>query len=75
MAPKLFDERRTGDRKTTDLKVRLIKHSNQDQEEQDEIRYVSTLVDAAGLYTSETNLYNKQQIGTVGVIRDKVNYA
>ena len=75
MAPKLFDERRTGNRKTKNLKVRLIKNIDHDQENEEELRYIPTLVDAAGLYTSDVTSYNKEQIGTVGVIREKMNYA
>lgn len=75
MAPKLFDERRTGDRKTENLEVRLIKNSDHNTEDQAELRYTPTIVDAAGLYTSQVSSYQKKQIGTVGIIREQPTYA
>ena len=67
--PRLFDERRTGDRRTTGLEVRLITK----ERGKDAIGNGSILeeISSAGLYgiaESETN--QKAFIGTVGVIRD-----
>jgi len=72
-SPKLFDERRTGDRRTTGLEVRLITKSrkiNQGviQNIGDEVLVVE--VNSAGMYGLSQNEKDKVFIGTVGVIRD-----
>ncbi len=72
-APKLFDERRSGDRKTSGLEV-LFKVQHSDQIVSAKVtslndEYVDVEVSSAGMY----QLDNNQQdmfIGTVGVIRD-----
>lgn len=67
MSPKLFDERRTGDRKTKNLELRLIQKNK--KEEKIGLLAMKTRVDAAGLYTGGEP-EKRNQIGTVGVIRD-----
>ncbi|MEO5351653.1 MAG: response regulator [Magnetococcus sp. XQGC-1] len=70
--PKLFDERRIGDRMTTGLEVRLKSRSGESE-------YASIIpmssqelfveVNSSGLY-GESGWHGRQYIGTVGVIRD-----
>jgi len=64
MAPKLFDERRTGARKTKNLKVKLVPKSNQKNDS-----YFSTVVVASGVYNAPVHSKDKRQIGTAGIIR------
>ena len=68
MAPKLFDERRTGSRRTKGLEVRLVTNKN-GQEEQPELRYFPTNVEASGLYNSQMSSYQRKHIGTAGIIK------
>ena len=73
-APKLFDERRTGERKTTGLEVRLhFKDTGRTKPGLIEpltgdISYAE--VSSAGLHQNETSRAKSIFIGTVGVIRD-----
>lgn len=65
--PKLFDERRTGQRKTTNLELRLImKKGHSDSE----FRETITKVAASGIYDKEVTSPDKTFLGTIGVIRD-----
>ena len=73
-APKLFDERRSGERKTTGLEVKLLcKHS-----EDTKPGFIEPLsgdllyaeVSSAGLHQGEPTVSVPFFIGTVGVIRD-----
>ncbi|MBF0620993.1 MAG: response regulator [Magnetococcales bacterium] len=72
---KVFDERRSGDRMTSGLEIRLRAKSGS-ASEVSEIRnishnMVSVEVNSTGLYGEDsTNSTIKQYIGTVGVIRD-----
>ena len=72
-APKLFDERRTGNRKTTGLEVRLI---NKFKELRPGIieplgkECIEAEVNSAGMYGVSSDDKIKTYIGTVGVIRD-----
>ncbi|WP_321491984.1 response regulator [uncultured Desulfobacter sp.] len=71
---KMFDERRTRDRKTTGLEVRLMPkkgalHLTASLEQiSDESIVVE--INSAGLYSNEAENKNKIHLGTVGVIRD-----
>jgi len=73
-SPKLFDERRSGERKTTGLEVRLIcKHSAEPQPGlieplTEDLLYAE--VSSAGLHQQEPQSSAPFFIGTVGVIRD-----
>ena len=71
---KLFDERRTGDRKTTGLEVRLIpKQGSQNLTatlEQIGDDSIIVEINSAGLYSEDVKKENKIHLGTVGVIRD-----
>ncbi|MBW1784272.1 MAG: response regulator [Deltaproteobacteria bacterium] len=73
-APKLFDERRTGKRRTTGLEIRLaVKSTNEPktgllQPIGDELIIVE--VNSSGMYEVNPNTANRIFIGTVGVIRD-----
>ena len=71
---KLFDERRTGERKTTGLEIRLIpKKGSPDRSATLEAIGGETVVvevNSAGLYAEDVTLKTKMHLGTVGVIRD-----
>lgn len=70
---KLFDERRTGKRKTTGLEVELLSRncsaSNGDSVSGSGLDTVMAEVNSAGLYSNGSGK-GKTFIGTVGVIRD-----
>ncbi len=68
-SPKLFDERRSGARKTSNLEVRLIP-KDWDSGSKDRIAIVSA-VSASGHYSSlDEDRGGKSFVGTIGVIRD-----
>ena len=73
-APRLFDERRTGDRRTMGLEVRLLGKAGGFQEGvvQDlDLQTIAVEINSTGIYGSrEENGRRKMFIGTVGVIRD-----
>jgi putative nucleotidyltransferase with HDIG domain len=70
-APKLFDERRTGIRKTKDLEIRLMlkkKKKNMDERIGTVIAFGD--VSSTGHYDREIEEEDKQFLGTLGIIRD-----
>jgi PAS domain S-box-containing protein len=72
-APKLFDERRTGERKTKDLEIRLIPKNWRKAEDPEAI--VGTViafgdVSAGGYYDPDSIGQKKKFLGTLGIIRD-----
>ena len=70
-APKLFDERRTGPRKTKDLEIRLLlkkKKKNMDERIGTVIAFGD--VSSTGHYDREIDQIDKQFLGTLGIIRD-----
>jgi len=70
-APKLFDERRTGIRKTKDLEIRLLlkkKKRNMDERIGTVIAFGD--VSSTGHYDREIDQIDKQFLGTLGIIRD-----
>jgi len=71
---KLFDERRTGSRKTTGLEIRLISkkenHNITATLEQIGDDSIVVEINSAGLYSDNVKKKNKMHLGTVGVIRD-----
>jgi len=70
-APKLFDERRTGPRKTKDLEIRLLlkkKKKNMDERIGTVIAFGD--VSSIGHYDREIDQVDKQFLGTLGIIRD-----
>ena len=72
-APKLFDERRTGNRATKNLAVRLIAkngHRPQDSRIGRDSKEIYAEVMANGQYDTETARKEKTLLGTVGTIRD-----
>lgn len=72
-APKLFDERRSGNRKTTGLEVCLIAKSGRLQPGLVEMigkEMVIVEINSAGMYQISNSAKMKVFIGTVGVIRD-----
>jgi PAS domain S-box-containing protein/putative nucleotidyltransferase with HDIG domain len=70
-APKLFDERRTGTRKTTDLEIRLLlKRRIEDMEERIGTVIAFGDVSSTGHYDKEVAEANKKFLGTLGIIRD-----
>ncbi len=70
-APKLFDERRTGDRKTTDLEIRLLLRKKADGMDE-RIGTVIAFgdVSSTGHYDKEVEETDKKFLGTLGIIRD-----
>jgi len=72
-APKLFDERRTGDRRTVGLEITLIGRKGRrvlSIVESLEDAWVSVEVNSSGLYEQTDGTAERALIGTVGVIRD-----
>lgn len=70
-APKLFDERRTGRRKTKDLEIRLLlKKKKKDMDERIGTVIAFGDVSSTGHYGKETDGANQRFLGTLGIIRD-----
>lgn len=70
-APKLFDERRTGNRKTKDLEIRLLlKKKKKDMDERIGTVIAFGDVSSTGHYDREIEEADKQFLGTLGIIRD-----
>ncbi len=72
-APKLFDERRTGIRMTTNLVLRLIPKNWRETDETDFVIGSLTSygeVSATGQYQTDLQTREKQFAGTVGIIKD-----
>ncbi len=70
-APKLFDERRTGTRKTKDLEIRLLlKRKKKDMDERIGTVIAFGDVSSIGHYDREIEEADKQFLGTLGIIRD-----
>ncbi len=75
--PMLFDERRTGKRLTKDLQIRLIPRGyeyRKDSEKDDKDIVASCRVIAMGAYYRKDSLVQMEFNGTVGVIKDIVNF-
>ena len=70
-APKLFDERRTGRRKTKDLEIRLLlKKKKKDMDERIGTVIAFGDVSSTGHYGKETDGADQRFLGTLGIIRD-----
>jgi PAS domain S-box-containing protein len=73
-APKLFDERRTGERKTKDLEIRLISKNwrREKRNLREFVGLVSALgdVSSTGHYDKEVKTKQKKFLGSLGIIRD-----
>ena len=72
-APKLFDERRTGVRMTSELEIRLLLKSgksNIDQTDPPTKDLVYVEINSSGLYSSSPQTKKRNFLGTVGIIRD-----
>jgi PAS domain S-box-containing protein len=72
-APKLFDERRSAERRTIGLRVRLMSRQERLQPallESGADHLVTVEINSSGLYTVGQDSKDKTFIGTVGVIRD-----
>ena len=73
-APKLFNEQRTGDRKTVGLEIRLLPRNKTSAE----LGYIEPLsndylimeVNSSGMWEINPDAENRDFMGTVGVIRD-----
>jgi len=70
-SPKLFDERRTGDRKTSNLEVRFLSRMAGTKTG---LVGTTTEINSSGLYDKSTEEKNKMFLGTIGVIRDITEY-
>ena len=73
-APKLFDERRTGKRKTVGLEVRLVPRKS-DRTLPAELHsggpdVITVEINSSGIYGGKPNGKKRVFLGTVGVIRD-----
>jgi len=70
-APRLFDERRTGKRKTKDLVIRLIPNKQRGVTKE-VIGMVIAFgeVNSTGHYNTDVHEKNKEFLGTLGIIRD-----
>jgi putative nucleotidyltransferase with HDIG domain len=70
-APKLFDERRTGDRKTKDLEIRLlVKKKTNGIDERIGTVIAFGDVSSTGHYDKEVDDTEKKFLGTLGIVRD-----
>lgn len=73
-APKLFDERRAGKRKTSGLEIRLVTKSGKRLKpgllESLDKEVINVEVHSSGMYEINSKTTDKTFIGTVGVIRD-----
>ncbi len=70
-APKLFDERRTGTRKTKDLEIRLLlKRKTEDGDERIGTVIAFGDVSSTGHYDKGVAEAGKKFLGTLGIIRD-----
>ena len=73
-APKLFDERRTGERKTKGLEIR-IRAKNVESEISGKMKWINNEtvfieVTSSGQYDKDVHKKGKKFLGTIGVIRD-----
>ena len=64
--PKFFDERRTEQRKTMGLEVRLLRNKTDASDNE----YVYVEVNASGLYIKNIGREDKVFLGTIGIMRD-----
>ena len=73
-APKLFDERRSGERRTMGLEVRLTTKSGErtlpGMIESLSDKCVVVEVNSSGMYQVDPDTYDRVFVGTVGIIRD-----
>ncbi|MBD3315640.1 MAG: response regulator [Chitinivibrionales bacterium] len=72
LAPKLFDERRTGERKTKNLVLRLNRKEEPDEDEGDKpgrLQFYGEVM-ATGHYDRDIQSKGKRFLGTVGTIRE-----
>jgi PAS domain S-box-containing protein len=73
-SPKLFDERRTGTRKTKNLIVRLIPKRRKNYRTNQKVRIAEVLsfgdVSSIGYYDAHIHRKDKKFLGTFGIIRD-----
>ncbi|MBD3320205.1 MAG: PAS domain S-box protein [Chitinivibrionales bacterium] len=67
-APKLFDERRTGERRTKNLEVRVLTNNIQGLETDELV--VCSLVSSSGYYATGNDGGKKEFMGTIGSLRD-----
>ena len=72
--PKLFDERRTGERKTSNLEIQ-VRTGNKDSDVHGEKKCIKdesgvVEVTSSGQYNMDVNFKEKEFRGTIGIIRD-----
>ncbi|TES94449.1 MAG: PAS domain-containing sensor histidine kinase [Candidatus Cloacimonadota bacterium] len=72
--PKLFDERRTGKRKTKDLEIRLLPKTGRKRKKNTKGMIAKLIVlgdvSSSGYYDADANKKNNKFLGTLGIIRD-----
>jgi PAS domain S-box-containing protein/putative nucleotidyltransferase with HDIG domain len=73
-APKLFDERRSGERSTLNLEVRLISKADTREDISTSTKigslFIFTDISASGHYMQPARSKKKEFMGTIGIIRD-----
>lgn len=69
-APKLLDERRTGERKTMGLEVRILPRKRNGDGYNDRDDAIIVEINSSGIYSKTPQSDQNVYLGTVGVIRD-----
>ncbi len=73
-APKLFDERRTGDRATKNLEVNLLPKSVNGGREIPDTGMLVAEINSSGMYEIDPDTRNKSFVGSFGVIKSKEHF-
>lgn len=78
-APKLFDERRSGDRGTKNLEILLVRKDKQDPKlavvESIGTEFISAEINSSGMYQISPENGGKRRIGTMGVATTRISSA
>lgn len=65
-----FNERRTGERSTTGVELRLVSANGTGEAKPHEVRHLTIELKSTGLYDKDVNDSSKKFLGTYGVARD-----
>ena len=66
----LFNERRTGERSTMGVELRLISFGKNGESKSDEVRHLTIELNSTGIYDKDVKDRSKRFLGTSGVARD-----
>ena len=66
----LFNERRTGQRSTMGVELRLISFEKNGESKSDEVRHLTIELNSTGIYDKDVKDRSKRFLGTSGVARD-----